>query len=143
MTDETERPAIVEVSPGGVGFIRTDAHKPTLAGMPHASRKAWVEGDPRTNEQIALDAAADWEMFVPSAEGSPARAIVAALAAAGRLRDNTPTDVRERIARAIFDVRDDEFDMDEWDDLDSSERERYLCDADAALRVIKKEADRG
>lgn len=39
--------------------------------------------------------------------------------------------MRERIARALFDVRDDEFDTDEWEDLDAVGRERWLCYADA------------
>lgn len=51
---------------------------------------------------------------------------------------------REQIAEAIFNVRDDEFDLDEWDDLDSTEKERYLCDADAVLAspaIAKLKAD--
>ena len=42
----------------------------------------------------------------------------------------------EDAAKAIFDVRDDEFDLDEWEDIDSTEHERYQCDARAALPVI-------
>lgn len=44
------------------------------------------------------------------------------------------TDPRiEAAAKAIFDVRDDEFDMDEWEDLDTTEREQPACQARAAL----------
>ena len=39
-------------------------------------------------------------------------------------------------ARAIFNVRDDEFDMDEWEDLGATERERYECDARAAYAAF-------
>jgi len=39
----------------------------------------------------------------------------------------------EAAAKAIFDVRDDEFDLEDWDDLGATERERYECDARAAL----------
>ena len=42
----------------------------------------------------------------------------------------------EDAAKAIFDVRDDEFDLDEWEDIDSTEHERYQCDARAILPVI-------
>lgn len=42
-------------------------------------------------------------------------------------------DALEAGAKAIFDVRDDEFDLDEWEDLDSTERERYKCDARACI----------
>ena len=42
------------------------------------------------------------------------------------------------IAKAIFDVRDDEFDTDEWEDLDSTDRERYECDARAVLPVVER-----
>ncbi len=42
----------------------------------------------------------------------------------------------EDAAKAIFDVRDDEFDLDEWEDIDSTEHERYQCAARAALPVI-------
>ena len=42
----------------------------------------------------------------------------------------------EDAAKAIFNVRDDEFDLDEWEDIDSTEHERYQCDARAALPVI-------
>lgn len=43
------------------------------------------------------------------------------------------TELRNRIAKAIFNVRDDEFDLDEWDDLDATDRERYTCDAQAII----------
>lgn len=47
-----------------------------------------------------------------------------------------PSDAQvEAAARAIFEVRDDEFDVRTWDDLDSYQRERYECDARAALRA--------
>ncbi len=42
----------------------------------------------------------------------------------------------EDAAKAIFDVRDDEFDLDEWEDIYPTERERYQCDARAILPVI-------
>ncbi|UUX60156.1 hypothetical protein [Glutamicibacter halophytocola] len=35
-------------------------------------------------------------------------------------------------AKGIFDVRDGEFDLDEWEDLDATQQERYECDARAA-----------
>lgn len=38
----------------------------------------------------------------------------------------------EQIAEAIFDVRDDPYDMDEWAELNSTDRERYECSARAA-----------
>lgn len=47
------------------------------------------------------------------------------------------SEIREKIAQALFDVRDDEFDLDEWEDLDSTDRERWLCDADAVLPLIR------
>lgn len=40
-------------------------------------------------------------------------------------------------AKAIFDVRDDQFDLDEWEDLDATQRERYECDARAALSAYR------
>ncbi|MGQ3382959.1 hypothetical protein [Glutamicibacter sp. TV12E] len=43
----------------------------------------------------------------------------------------------EAAAKAIFDVRDDEFDLDEWEDLDATRRERYECDARAALSAYR------
>ena len=43
----------------------------------------------------------------------------------------------EMIAKALFDVRDDEFDLDEWEDIDGSERERYICDARAVLAILR------
>lgn len=47
-----------------------------------------------------------------------------------------PSDAQvEAAARAIYEARDDEFDMRDWDDLDSQQRERYVCDARAALRA--------
>ena len=42
----------------------------------------------------------------------------------------------EDAAKAIFDVRDDECDLDEWADIYPTERERYQCDARAILPVI-------
>lgn len=39
----------------------------------------------------------------------------------------------ERAARACFDIRDDAYDDREWGELDSQERELYLCQARAAL----------
>lgn len=40
----------VEVSPGGIGFLRTSAHKPSTDAAPTARRKAWVEAEPPTAE---------------------------------------------------------------------------------------------
>ena len=41
--------------------------------------------------------------------------------------------LRDRVARVLYDVRDDEFDTDEWGDLDSQQRERWYCYADALI----------
>ena len=41
--------------------------------------------------------------------------------------------LRDRVARVLYDVRDDEFDTDEWEDLDSQQRERWYCYADALI----------
>ncbi len=40
------------------------------------------------------------------------------------------------IAKALFDVRDDEFDDEEWDDLSAVDRERWECDARAILALM-------
>ena len=42
---------------------------------------------------------------------------------------------REQIAKALFEVRDDPYDDDEWEDLDAQQRERWECDADAVLAL--------
>lgn len=42
----------------------------------------------------------------------------------------------ENAASAIYEVRDDPYDLEEWGDLDSAERERYECDARAALEAV-------
>lgn len=47
--------------------------------------------------------------------------------------ENLNPEAVEAAAKATFDVRDDEFDLDEWEDLDATERERYECDARAAV----------
>ncbi|YCK83534.1 hypothetical protein M1D89_10025 [Arthrobacter sp. D3-18] len=47
----------------------------------------------------------------------------------------TPDEAKEAAARGIFNVRDDPYDFEEWDDLNSSERELYLCQARAALEA--------
>lgn len=39
----------------------------------------------------------------------------------------------EAAAKAMFDTRDDPYDMDEWEEIDSTEREPYTCQAAAAL----------
>ena len=53
----------------------------------------------------------------------------------------TDTDaLTERIARALFEVRDDAYDLDEWEDLDSTDRERWMCDAAAVLPLVAVEA---
>ena len=53
----------------------------------------------------------------------------------------TDTDaLKERIARALFEVRDDAYDLDEWEDLDSTDRERWMCDAAAVLPLVAVEA---
>lgn len=52
----------------------------------------------------------------------------------------------ERVARAIFAVRDDPYDMDEWDDLDSAQREPFECQARAVVAALTpdgQERDRG
>jgi hypothetical protein len=41
--------------------------------------------------------------------------------------------VVKEAAQAIFNIRDDAYDMDEWDDLDSTDREMFECQASAAL----------
>lgn len=41
-------------------------------------------------------------------------------------------------AKAIFDVRDDAYDLEEWEDLDSTEKEPYLCQARAALSAAER-----
>lgn len=48
----------------------------------------------------------------------------------------------EAAAKAMFDTRDDPYDMDEWDDIDSTEREPYLCQARAALEAAARVQDR-
>lgn len=45
----------------------------------------------------------------------------------------------ERAAKAIFDIRDDPYDVDEWEDLDSTDRELYLCQARAVVAALKGE----
>lgn len=42
----------------------------------------------------------------------------------------------ERAAAAIFEVRDDESDLRTWAEAESDERERYQCDARAALAAV-------
>ena len=46
----------------------------------------------------------------------------------------------EAAAKALFNVRDDPYDMDEWEDADAVKRESYVCGAavavDAALPLI-------
>ena len=39
----------------------------------------------------------------------------------------------EAAAKAAFSIRDDAYDLDEWEDLDSTERELFYCQARAAL----------
>lgn len=39
----------------------------------------------------------------------------------------------EAAARAIYDVRDDPYDDDEWEEMDSADREECICLARAAL----------
>ena len=51
-------------------------------------------------------------------------------------------DLREKIAQAIYDVRDDPYDDTEWSDLSSADKERYHCDADAALAVLHPAQDK-
>lgn len=46
-----------------------------------------------------------------------------------------PAEAVEAAARAMFDTRDDPYDMDEWEDIDSTEREPYLCQARVALEA--------
>ena len=41
----------------------------------------------------------------------------------------------EAAARGIFAIRDDAYDMDEWEDLDSTDRELFTCQARAALEA--------
>lgn len=54
--------------------------------------------------------------------------------------------MRDLIARAMFEVRDDEFDTDEWEDLDAVGRERWQCYADAIMArfyiTVKPTTDR-
>jgi hypothetical protein len=40
------------------------------------------------------------------------------------------------VAAAIFEVRDDDSDLRTWTEVDSEERERYECDARAALAAL-------
>lgn len=46
-----------------------------------------------------------------------------------------PAEAVEAAAKGIFDVRDDPYDLDEWEDLDSTAREPYVCNARAALEA--------
>lgn len=46
-----------------------------------------------------------------------------------------PVEAVEAAAKGIFDVRDDPYDLDEWEDLDSTAREPYVCNARAALEA--------
>lgn len=39
----------------------------------------------------------------------------------------------ESAAKAIFDIRDDAFDDDEWEEIGSTDRELYECQSQAAL----------
>ena len=41
----------------------------------------------------------------------------------------------EAAARGIFAIRDDAYDMDDWEDLDSTDRELYECQARAAIEA--------
>ena len=41
-----------------------------------------------------------------------------------------------RAAKEAFEIRDDPYDDDEWDDLDSSDKELYECQARAVLGAI-------
>jgi len=56
------------------------------------------------------------------------------LRAAGLLVAGAPTEEQiERAAKGIFDIRDDQYDDREWEELDSADRELYICQARAAL----------
>lgn len=45
-----------------------------------------------------------------------------------------PKEALDAAAKAIYEVRDDPYDLGEWDkDLDAEDKERYQCDARAAL----------
>lgn len=44
-----------------------------------------------------------------------------------------PEEAVEAGARAAFEIRDDPYDDDEWEDLDSTDRELYECQSRAAL----------
>lgn len=44
----------------------------------------------------------------------------------------------EEAAKAIYETRDDAYDLDAWEQLDSVQQERYVCDARAALAVFEK-----
>lgn len=44
----------------------------------------------------------------------------------------------EEAAKSIYGTRDDAYDMDVWEQLDSVQQERYVCDARAALAVFEK-----
>ncbi len=41
-------------------------------------------------------------------------------------------------ARAAFDSRDDAYDLDEWEDADSDDRERYQCYVRPAFSAVAK-----
>lgn len=63
-----------------------------------------------------------------------------------RVTAQEPTDTEiEAAALAIFEIRDDAYDLDEWEDLTAVDRERYVCDARAALRsahAARRDEDR-
>ena len=42
----------------------------------------------------------------------------------------------DRAAKEAFEIRDDPYDDDEWDDLDSSDKELYECQARAVLGAV-------
>lgn len=44
----------------------------------------------------------------------------------------------EEAAKAIYETRDDAYDLDVWEQLDRTQQERYVCDARAALAVFQK-----
>lgn len=44
----------------------------------------------------------------------------------------------EEAAKAIYETRDDAYDLDAWEQLDRTQQERYVCDARTALAVFEK-----
>lgn len=46
-----------------------------------------------------------------------------------------PDEMTKRVAKALFEIRDDPYNDDEWEDLTSVDRELYECQARAALRA--------